>query len=278
MEGERGLIAGIMPAKLPAALFQILETADTETAVIPPTQVYNEGWMLRLALAAASSGIPTFPFTFEPGARWFSEALLYSAFGARFRGDPQAETPTHADGAVGHFVFTPTSKTGLALGDVASQLVVIEAKMFASLSRGTKNAPGYDQAARSVACMAETLRRHGKPIDGMRSLGFYVVAPRSQIASDVFAAEMSVDSIRRKVLARVGMFDGVRRTDLDAWVAAFLEPLLGRINLGCVAWEDVVGRVTETDPDLGAQLRAFYEKAKRFNAPPSLPAVRDTTR
>ena len=41
----------------------------------------------------------------------------------------------------------------------ARQFVLLEAKLFNRLSSGVKNAPFFDQAARSVACMAEVLRR-----------------------------------------------------------------------------------------------------------------------
>ena len=50
-------------------------------------------------------------------------------------------------------------------------------KMFSKLSSGTKNAPGYDQAARTVACVAEILRCAGIIPQQMVRLGFFVAAP-----------------------------------------------------------------------------------------------------
>jgi hypothetical protein len=194
-----------MTTKLPQQLVDMLDTADTDSAVIPPTLLYNEGWMMRMLLAVAAQGAECFPFSFQPGARWFSEALLYSAFERRFRGDPIAEAKTHPDGVVGQFMFTPGSKSGLSLLPQVTQFVVLEAKMFAELSKGTKNAPGFDQAARTVACMAEALRRAKIAVERFTSIAFFVVAPHSQITAGMFADEVGIESIRRKVRARVGL-------------------------------------------------------------------------
>lgn len=101
--------------KIPSAIIGMLDSVETDAAVFPPTILYNEGWMLRLVLSAAAQGIPCVPFSFLPGSPWFSEALLYSPFLSRHHGDGLAETHTHVDGVVGHFKFTPTTKTGLEL-------------------------------------------------------------------------------------------------------------------------------------------------------------------
>ena len=58
--------------------------------------------------------------------------------------------------------------------------------MSSKLSSGTKNASGYDQAARNVACMAETLRSAGNKPGQMKRLAFYVTAPQNQIENGVF--------------------------------------------------------------------------------------------
>jgi hypothetical protein len=58
--------------------------------------------------------------------------------------------------------------------------VVLESKMFSKLSAGVTNAPYYDQAARTVACMAELSRRVGSEPGQMEALAFLVVAPRGQ--------------------------------------------------------------------------------------------------
>ncbi|WP_298233440.1 hypothetical protein [uncultured Azohydromonas sp.] len=63
------------------SLVRILATCGTGHAVMPPTEFYNEGWMLRLVLDYVSrQDKHTSPLSFAPGAGWYSEALLPSRF------------------------------------------------------------------------------------------------------------------------------------------------------------------------------------------------------
>jgi hypothetical protein len=152
-------------AIIPDSLIRILRSSETnESSCFPPTEIFNEGWMLRLLLYAVQTlGINSTPLAFEDGARWYSEALLGSSFGRQHRADPLAEGVTNADGVIGHFDFRPATKAGLRLRPGAKQFVVVEAKMFSKLSTGTKNARTYNQAARNVACMATAMRRRPSP-------------------------------------------------------------------------------------------------------------------
>src|SRR5262245_19698520 len=82
----------------------MLARCGTPATVMPPTTLFNEGWMLRLVLEWASHH-PTSvePLSFVDGSRWYSEALLPSRFRPRHRGDEAGEGYTHADGVIGHF-------------------------------------------------------------------------------------------------------------------------------------------------------------------------------
>jgi hypothetical protein len=51
-----------------------------------PTELFSEGWVLRLILESAYEGHGGLPFEFAVGARWYSEARLSSAFAPRHRG------------------------------------------------------------------------------------------------------------------------------------------------------------------------------------------------
>src|SRR5688572_11739872 len=124
----------------------LLDTCTTDAPLFPPTQLYNEGWLLRLILDwyATHPGTNS-PLMFSAQARWFSEALLPSAFLPRYRGDQLAESRTHADGVIGHFTIGHRGKADLSLTSSAIQLVVCEAKMFSGLSSNVKNASYFDQ-------------------------------------------------------------------------------------------------------------------------------------
>ena len=197
-------------------------------------------------------------------ARWYSEALLPSAFLARFQGDPLAESWTHADGVIGHFEIGMHSKTGLSLLPDAHYLVVLEAKLFSPLASGVTNAPTYDQAARTVACIAEILHRANRQPSEVSHLGFYVLAPQSQIAAGAFDPEMTLGSIRDKVQRRVAAYAGEK----DTWYADWFDPTLDRIDIAVLSWEGLLDTVAVHDPLSAGELHEFYERCLRFNRPP----------
>ena len=206
---------------------------------------------------AQQHALVSHPLAFLPDARWYSEALLWSQFLARRRGDKLAETWTHPDGVIGHFdIGASDNKGGLTLRDGATQLVVVEAKMLSKLSPGTKNAPGYDQAARTVGCIAETLKRADIELQQMESLAFFVVAPQNQIDNGVFGDLVTKASIRQRVQNRVDAYRGDRNEWFDQW---FL-PTLDAIDLDVLSWEELL-------KGLDPSYRAFYDQCLLHNKP-----------
>lgn len=248
-----------------SSVLEILVSAESSARRIPPTLLYNEGWLLRLVLQIAATGIECLPFHFAPNARWFSEGLLYSAFLPRTRGDKLAESWTHADGVVGHFHLDDRTKTGVVLDDRGEQFVICEAKIFSGLSKGTTRAPGYDQAARNVACMAWTLKMADRPLEQFRSLGFYVLAPKRQIDAGIFGKYATAASMREKIAARIASYDDEwRATHLDTWHREWVWPLLDRIDLQLVAWETVIDGIRGADTKKGEELQLFYAKCLQY--------------
>ena len=243
---------------------KMLELAHTDAAVFPPTILYNEGWMLRILLSLQSEGKRGLPFTFLPGARWFSEALIDSPFLHRMRGDPLAEGLTHLDGAIGHFDIRDGTKAGLVLRADSKQFVAIEAKMFSTLSKGTTNAPDYDQAARTVACIAWTIKQSNRTIEDFESLGFYVIAPHVQITSQTFSVQTNKHSIREKVERRINAYSGdyEKQSKMKVWHDDFFIPTLERIDIRCVPWETVMEKIG--DP----AIRKFYSRCLEFSMQP----------
>jgi hypothetical protein len=243
-------------------IISMLEACTTETPLFPPTELYNEGWLNRLIVDWFSTHpVPSHPLDFSHGAQWFSEALLPSAFLARHRGDPLAESWTHADAVVGHFLIGERGKGDLSLLPSATQFVVVEAKLFSTLSPGVTHARYFDQAARTVACIAEALNRAQRPPSQVEHLGFYVLAPDSQIESAVFAKQMDRGSIQRRVERRVDAYEGAK----SDWYAQWFLPTFQHLEIAVISWEDLIARVRHQDPTSAGSLEAFYHRCIEFN-------------
>jgi len=242
----------------------MLEACEAGEPSFPPNVLFNESWLLRLILDwFEHHGGDRYPMSPLPGARWFSEAWLPSAFLPRYRGDRLAESRTHADGVIGHFKVGNPGTAGLSLLPDARQFVVIEGKLFNRLSVGVKNAPYFDQAARSVACVAEVLRRAGREQEEMDDLGVVVIAPQARVDDGIFAWDTTADAIRRKVRRRVEDYAGER----DDWFRGWFEPTLRRVDIRCLSWEDVIDVIAFHSPVSGQLIDSFYGKCLEFNRP-----------
>jgi hypothetical protein len=242
------------------AISRILGRCGTDGSVLPPTELFNEGWMLRLVLDWLDQNRQVeHPLSFRAGARWYSEALLPSRFLPKTRDDSRAESFTHADGIIGHFGVASGARGDATLLPDAKQFVVTEAKLGSGLSAGTKNAPAYDQAARNVACMAHVLDKNGIDPSTVDRLAFYVVAPDAQIKSGIFADLVTKESIQRKVGERIRSYEGAH----DAWFKSTFLPTLERIELGILSWEAVLAALPKAkETEL---MSGFYERCLRFN-------------
>lgn len=229
----------------------------------PPTDLYNEGWMLRLVLDWFSlhPGIDH-DLAFATADEWYSEALLPSAFLPRYKGDPLAESWTHADGVIGNFVIGADSDTDLSLSEEASHILVTEAKIFSKLSSGVKNASYFNQAARNVACIAEVIYRAQIFPGSFEKIGFFVLAPESQINDGVFAEIMSPESIRSIVKRRVCEYQD---SEKERWFANWFIPTLENTLVREISWEEIVGLINQSDSAFGPQIESFYGKCLEFN-------------
>lgn len=239
-------------------VLDLLADCHTRDAVMPPTQLYNEGWMLRLVLDWFSQHRQIeHALAFANDAKWYSEGRLPSQFLAENRGDRRAESHTHADGVIGHFDVTPGVRSEVRLLRDATQLVVVEAKMASPLSRGTKNAPNYDQAARNVGCLVHLLERMG--CQATDAFAFYLVAPKSQIDAGVFADLVTKPSIEAKMADRVAQYGGAK----DDWYQTVFIPSLDRLAVGMLSWESILDFIEVQGA--APQYRDFYAHCLSFN-------------
>jgi len=239
---------------------ELLARCGSDAAVLPPTALYSEGWLLGLVLDRFDRKRDfAHELSFLPEARWYSEALIAPPFLAEWRGDHRAETFTHADGLIGHFAIRPGERGEAKLLPNARQATLVEATLGSGLSPGVKNASTYDQAARNVACLAHMLAEAQLSPKSMERLGFYVLAPQRQIQAGVFGDSVGKLSIHSKVEARVAQYGGSR----DAWFRDAFEPLLEHVEMGLLSWESILDLIEPPGPP--GEIRVFYHQCLRFN-------------
>jgi hypothetical protein len=238
---------------------ELLSRCGHREAVLPATALFNEGWMLRLVLdwcARHPDAIPELRFL--PGSRWYSEALLGSRFRPRSRGDAGGEGFTHADAVIGH--FDVLGRGDVRLRATAQQLVVVEAKMGSGLSPGTSRAPTFNQAARNVACVAHLLGQSSASAQCDADLGFVIVAPKARIDEQIFKAAAK-DHIEEAVAARCHAFDDAA----TRWHCDVFLPVLRRMRIDLLSWEEILERLEETDSEEAKSLSHFYRECQRYN-------------
>ena len=81
---------------------QMLALCSTEESVFPPTDLYNEGWMLRLILDWFSTHqTPKHLLTISKTEKWYSEALLQPAVLCYF----QTSACGKSQGGLSNFLF-----------------------------------------------------------------------------------------------------------------------------------------------------------------------------
>jgi len=242
-------------------LSELIYTFDPEHPHFRPTEIYNESWLIKVVLQHASTIKDTDHYLGSlPGSTWFSEGILPTVFKARFRGDPLSEARTNADGVIGHFRIGDKAKADLELIEEAKQFTVVEAKVGSRLTSGVTHAKYYDQAARTVACMAEAIRRADREPSKLDRLDFVVLAPQASIEKGVFSEEMDSNSIRSKVQKRTLAYDG----QLEDWYRKHFEPTLERIRLHSLSWESALEWIGDKKPEIANDLSQYYQRCLQY--------------
>jgi len=241
----------------------LISSFDPKKPNFRPTEIYNENWLIKIILNQASTiDDDDHPLGFLPGSTWYSEGQMPTVFKSRYRGDPLGESRTHADGVIGDIRIGEKAKVDLELDRKARQFTVIEAKIGAGLSSGTKNAPDFDQAARNVACMAEVMNRAKVNPPQLDRLNFIVLAPGYSIAGGIFSKEMKRSSIQAKVRRRVLAYEG----KLDWWYANTFEPVMDKIQVHTLSWGEVIDWISKNNPENVGPITKYYKSCLEFNS------------
>ena len=246
---------------------------------ILPTFLYNEGWMLRLVLNwfSKNRGDAGYLISFDKDAKWFSEGRLETIF-ANEKGFKIGENYTVADGAYGNIVIgTQEAKTGgndidaKGISDIrlkrgCRQFVTIEAKMFSGFSKGVTNAPSYDQVARYVANMTYVVSKDVTNMDNIKDLAFYAFLPCKQKSKPNIKKYILKEHIKEEVKKRVDDYKKCKSyPEKEKWFNTLFEPLLKKIKIDLISWEDILEYIRGVDKESHEMLNEFYKLCKRFS-------------
>ena len=136
--------------------------------------------------------------------------------------------------------------------------------MYSKLSSGTKNAKNFNQAARTVACIAQLIYNKQKTlqIDNFKKLAFYVLLPAEQIDKEpTFKEFTDKENIKHTIINRMSLYppnDNNKKKIFD-WITDNLDNYIDKIDIKLITWEDLI----ENSRD--STLEEFYDKCKYFN-------------
>jgi len=223
------------------------------------TLVFNEGWLLRSVLGEwlRSPRSPQFGFLpFPAGVTVYSEGQLYTPFKARFRGDDRAETNTRVDGIVGDFSITDT-KSGIELKPDFRYIAAFEAKLYAPIAAGTKNAPWYDQVSRTAACLINSILR-AEPIGSYAAHLAVLYAERKHGIDRSLYTKAHVE---RQITKRLQDFltSGQPGEAVERFAGRWKD-VFDNLRIHFHTWEQVVEEIGSPE------LSEFYRLCKKFNA------------
>ncbi len=226
--------------------------------LFPETDIFNEGWLLRLVLSEWLTGSGGSGFEFLPfpeGGRAYSEGQLYTPFKARFRADKLAESNTRVDGIVGDFTIKDT-KSGIVLDSDMSYVAVFEAKLFAPIAPGVTNAPRYDQVSRTAGCLINSILDAKPAGDYDAYLTVLHVDDKHRIDPDLYTP----DHVEKQIARRVRSFlkTGNPGSAVEQFARVWRD-VLDHLQIHFHTWEEVLSDMGNEDLD------DFYEKCKTFN-------------
>ena len=231
----------------------IEKNAEKRGAFFPLTDIYNEGWLLRLAL---SKGLVQKQLHCEQSEKWFSEAQLKSPF---LHGKLR-ETRTHADAVIGSYRFEDKTATGVEIDkENFSFFYAIEAKIYAPLSKGISSCKDYNQAVRYIGCIAKMACDVDLSDEDFGKLGLFVITPEKQ--RNKIKDYLSKESIRNLLTQRITEYKRFPENQTEEftkwknWWIDCNDVFLQNISIEPIDWENII------DDDLSV----FYQKCLDYN-------------
>ncbi len=243
------------------AIIEIIKEMGTPGTNVNPTEIYNEGWMTRLLMHYSVKEELKFEdigieidTTFK-NIHWTSEALISSPF---VSAKSKREGYTHPDITLGDFNVDYCNSGKLEVKKEAKVFGIIEAKMKSLLSTGTTNAKEFNQASRTVACIASNTPLNCETF-------FYVVAPESKIkppkrGENRMLKMMKEDTIIREIGNRFKSHNLVNESISSE--NGIIERAK-KCKTGVITYEHWIDNIN--DKNAREELNAFYFECMKWN-------------
>ncbi|KAA6310399.1 hypothetical protein EZS27_038293 [termite gut metagenome] len=234
---------------------------------INPTVIYNEGWMTRLLVKQSIQEKLIFVLDntiidFGKLSNWSSEALIKSPF----VGIPQKpEGYTHADIILGDFQIDYANSGAISVCEEAKVLGIIEAKMGSNLSQRTTNATKYNQASRSICCLASQ-------VPNRCEIFFVVVAPQATITRHNISQQVKPATIISEIEDRFlksnvteFKFKRVSKTGKKTVVKTKEEIIkkVSKSKILTISYENWIDKLEKKENM--KSMKDFYDKCKEYN-------------
>ncbi|MNF84177.1 hypothetical protein D3C85_1027970 [compost metagenome] len=247
-------------------IFKLFEVFAFWQNYTQPTEFYCEGWLLRLLILSISDyGLKNHELYIKDNYNYFSEPLLYSPFLARSGGNKLlAERFTHADSAIGEFVVGDKNKGSLSF--TGNDLKIFEAKIYSKFSSKVTNSLFYNQVARYIACITETILRADKIniLDDLQ-IGFYLVLPKDQFSkTSTFKQFLNKEHIRKTVEKRIEQYRSETcYIERKKWFNNEFNMVLEKIEIKPIFYEDII--VDLAGYKFYNEISNYYELCLKYN-------------
>lgn len=237
-------------------ILEIIKSIETTKANVNPTQIYNEGWMIRLLVFySKQENIKLKEIDFSLTNNWTSEALLSSPF---LKVSKIREGYTHTDIALGDFEVNYKDRGQIIVNSDAKQFGVIEAKMKSPLSKGTSNADDYNQASRNITCIAHNTNINCNTF-------FYVALPETKLqkknrAGFSISDFIKKDEIKRQIKIRLSHYIS---NNIDEINGVDIIEKVEKCTVGIITYEEWIELFNDTK--IKETLKEFYLSCKKWN-------------
>lgn len=223
-----------------------------KTKGINPTILFNEGWMIRLLIYySVQENLKIGNIDFSENPNWTSEALIDSPF---VRTQSLRENHTHTDIILGDFSVEFKNRGAITVNPGAQRLGIIEAKMNSNLSQSVANAKDYNQASRSIACLAYNTWATDCDIF------FTLAVPEATIKKKKFEDQLNKELIASQIEQRFNQFEESNQ------VGQHKKQIMAKVKkcvIDILPYEDWMNAIC--DVKIKTELTAFYTRAIEYN-------------